>query len=575
MSGLLQLTGSLRAARFLWCWLPALACAQAPAQPEAASGFAAQPALGARHFIAVTANAHATTAARDVLREGGTAADAAIAAQLVLNLVEPQSSGLGGGAFLLHWDARQRHLQAYDGRETAPQSATPERFAGLTFHAAVASGKAVGTPGLLAMLADVHARHGKLPWARLFKPAIELAEAGFPVSPRLHGLLAADPHLRRDAVAASLYYQADGSPLAVGATLRNPALAQTLRTLALSGADAFYRGLVAVEIVAAVRAAGGDLDIADLSAYRAKSRAPVCGAYRVWRICGMPPPSAGGIATLQLLGLLERTPFARAAPRSARAIHWFSEAGRLAYADRSRYLADPDFVVVPQDALLSPAYLDGRAKLIAADKSIGKALPGELGARDARGDDTAPEHPATTHLSIVDAAGNAVALTSSVEDAFGSRKMAGGFLLNNQLTDFAFRPDENGRTVANRVEAGKRPLSSMAPTMVFDRKGRLVAVLGSPGGPRIINYVAQTLVALLDWRMAPDAALALAHFGSRNGPTELERGAAADRLKPQLEALGHEVTTADMTSGLHIIVRDGGRWLGAADPRREGLAAGD
>lgn len=563
------------AARFLFCLLPALAWAQVPAQPEAATGFVARPAVVGKRAMVVTANPHATAAGLEILRLGGSAVNAAIAAQLVLNLVEPQSSGLGGGGFLLHWDARQRRLQAYDGRETAPRSATPERFAGLTFREAVATGKAVGTPGLLALLAAAHAQHGKLAWQKLFMPAISLAETGFPVSPRLHALLRDDPHLRNDAAARRLYYRDDGAPVAVGETLRNPALAHTLRMIAAAGAQAFYSGPLAGEIVAAVRMAGGDMALADLAAYRAKARVPVCGRYRTWRVCGVPPPSAGGIATLQLLGLLARTPFAREEPMSPQALHWFSEAGRLAYADRNRYLGDADFVTVPQRALLSPAYLDARAKLIVAGQSLGKAPPGELPSGRSQGDDTAPEQPATTHLSIVDGHGNAVALTSSIEDAFGSRKLVGGFLLNNQLTDFAFQPDDNGRPVANRVEPGKRPLSSMAPTMVFDRHGRLIAVVGSPGGPRIINYVAQTLVALLDWHMAPDAALALPHFGSRNGPTELESGVFADGMKPRLEALGHEVTTADMTSGLHLIVRDGKRWSGAADPRREGVAAGE
>ena len=563
------------AARFIFCLLPALAWAQAPAQPEAATGFAARPAVAGKRSMVVTANPHATATGLAILRQGGSALDAAIAAQLVLNLVEPQSSGLGGGGFLLHWQARPGRLQAYDGRETAPRGATPGRFAGLSFREAVATGNAVGTPGLLAMLAAAHAQHGKLAWKRLFAPAIRLAETGFPVSPRLHALLRDDPHLRNDAAARRLYYHDDGTPVAVGETLRNPALAHTLRTIAAGGTRAFYRGAIAGEIVAAVRLAGGDLELADLAAYRAKARMPVCGSYRAWRVCGMPPPSSGGIATLELLGLLERTPFAHEASMSPQALHWFSEAGRLAYADRNRYLGDADFVAVPQRVLLSPAYLDARAGLIVAGKSLGKAPPGELPAGRSQGDDTAPERPATTHLSVVDGRGDAVALTSSIEDAFGSRKMAGGFLLNNQLTDFAFQPFDAARPVANRVEPGKRPLSSMAPTMVFDRRGRLVAVLGSPGGPRIINYVAQTLVALLDWNLAPDAALALPHFGSRNGPTELESGVIANDMKPRLEALGHEVASVDMTSGLHLIVREGRRWTGAADPRREGVAAGD
>ncbi|HEX8989811.1 MAG TPA: gamma-glutamyltransferase [Rhodocyclaceae bacterium] len=552
-----------------------LAWAQGPAQPEAPSGYAARPAVAARHFLAVTANPHATDAAVSVLRAGGSAVDAAIAAQLVLNVVEPQSSGIGGGAFLLHWDATKRQLVAFDGRETAPAAATPGRFKGATFRDVVATGKSIGTPGVVALMAAAHARYGRLPWPRLFEAAIRLAQSGFPVSPRLHGLLRDDPFLRGDPAARQLFYHEDGSPLEAGQTLTNPALAASLAQIAAAGARAFYRGPLAVDMAAAARAKGGDLDVADLVGYQAKERNPVCGRYRSWKICGMPPPSSGGITVLQLLELLERVPFENAPPMSADAVHWFADAGRLAFADRKRYLGDPDFVPVPQRQLLSPAYLDRRAALMRAGRSLGIAPPGDLPGRDALGDDTAPEIPATTHLSIVDAQGNAVAMTSSVEDAFGSRTLVDGFLLNNQLTDFSFSQTDDGRPAANRVEAGKRPLSSMAPTMVFDRRGRLVAVLGSPGGPRIINYVAQTLVAVLDWKMPPEEAIALPHFGSRNGPTEVERGPFADRVRPALKTLGDEVTVDDMTSGLHVIVRRGGRWIGAADPRREGAAAGD
>jgi gamma-glutamyltranspeptidase/glutathione hydrolase len=561
------------AARLLLWLLPALAWAQP--QPEAASGFAPRPAVAAERFIAVTANSYATEAAAAMLREGGSAVDAAVAAQLVLGLVEPQSSGLGGGGFLLHWTQRTRRLVAYDGRETAPRRATAERFAGMDFRAAVASGKSIGTPGLPALLATAHARHGRLAWKRLFEPAVALAEDGFVVSPRLAMLLRDDAFLRGDEAARRLYYREDGSAAEAGSRLRNPAFARTLRALADEGVAAFYGGRIAADIVAGARAGGGDLEQADLAGYRVKIRTPVCGRYRDWRICGMPPPSSGGVTTIELLGLLERTPFAAAAPQSPQAVHWFAEAGRLAYADRDRYLGDADFVVVPQAGLLAPAYLDARARRMAADRSLGKAPPGDPAGGVPRDEARAPELPATTHLSIVDAEGNAVAMTTSVEDAFGSRRMAAGFLLNNQLTDFAFQPFDASRPVANRVEPGKRPLSSMAPTMAFDRRGRLVAVVGSAGGSRIINYVAQTLVAVLDWRLPPDAALALPHFGSRNGPTELERGPFAEETSLRLRALGHETTSVDMTSGTQLIVRSGGRWLGAADPRREGAAAGE
>ena len=535
--------------------------------------------------MAVTANAYATDAAVEILALGGSAIDAAIAAQLVLNLVEPQSSGIGGGGFLLYFDAARKRTVAYDGRETAPGAARAERFlssegAPLDFYAAVASGKSVGVPGLIALLALAHEQHGRLRWERLFRPAIRLASDGFVVSSRLHQLLARDRFLKGDEHARALYYQADGAPLPVGAQLSNPELAATLRRLAEEGAQAFYRGEIAKDIVATVAAqarGAGDLVMKDFAAYRALARHPVCGQYRGYRICGMPPPSAGGVSVLQLLGLLERTPFSALPLNSVQAVHLFAEAGRLVFADRRRYLGDPDFVPDTTRALLDRHYLDGRAKLISAGRSMGSAPPGIIGGAQPSGDDTAPELPSTSHLSIVDGLGNAVALTSSIESAFGSRIQVRGFLLNNQLTDFSFRPSQGGLPAVNRVEAGKRPLSSMAPTLVFDRRGRLYAVLGSPGGSQIPNYVAQILTALLDRRVAPDDALALAHYASRNGPTELEQGKTEGALASALERLGHRVEMREMTSGVHLIERakSGGGWIGAADPRREGTARGD
>ena len=586
-----RLTGSLLAARFFLCCFCACFCLSAAlAQealdaPEAASGWKEKPSAYARHFMAVTANAYATDAAVEIMELGGSAVDAAIAAELVLNLVEPQSSGIGGGGFLLYFDAARKRTVAYDGRETAPGAARAERFlspegAPLDFYEAVASGKSVGVPGLVAMLALAHERHGRLRWERLFRPAIRLAAEGFAVSPRLHKLLLGDRFLRNDEAARALYYQSDGSPLPVGARLSNPALASTLRQLAEQGPQAFYRGDIAQDIIAAVtmhRRGAGDLAKKDFTAYRALARPPICGKYRGYRICGMSPPSSGAISVLQLLGLVERTPFAELPMQSAQVVHLFAEAGRLVFADRRRYLGDPDFVAVPSRALLDRHYLDGRARLISAGRSMDNALPGKIGGAPPLADDTAPELPSTSHLSIVDGFGNAVALTSSIESAFGSRIQVRGFLLNNQLTDFSFRPSQGGLLAANRVEAGKRPLSSMAPTLVFDRRGRLYAVLGSPGGSQISNYVAQTLTALLVWRLAPDAALAMAHYGSRNGPVEIEQGKNGKTLTSALERLGHRVKVREMTSGLHLIVRAENRqgWIGAADPRREGAASGD
>jgi len=427
----------------------------------------------------------------------------------------------------------------------------------------------------VAMLEAAHRRHGKLTWERLLRPAIRLAGNGFAISPRLHRLLRDDPLLRKDDAARALYYQPDGAARPAGELLRNPELAATLRRIAVDGADALRHGAIAEHVAAAVAQRGGALAVKDLRDYRPKSRTAVCGPYREWRVCGMPPPSSGGIGVLQLLAMMQRVGRTAADPASPDAVHLFAEAGRLVHADRSRYLADPDFVDVPRRALLDPRYLARRTSLIDPLHAMGIAAPGNIPSRPAAGDDDAPELPATTHVSIIDREGNAVALTSSIESAFGSRIQVDGFLLNNQLTDFSFVAERDGRPVANRLEPGKRPLSSMAPTLVFDAGGRLHAVLGSPGGGRIINYVARTIVAVLDGGYEPAAALALGHVGNRNGATEIERGRVPDALAQELERRGHTLQRADMTSGLHLIVRVAGGWAGAVDPRREGLARGE
>ena len=543
------------------------------------AGWPPHPAAVGSRWMAVTANKYATDTAAEILAMGGSAVDAAIAAQLVLGLVEPQSSGIGGGAFLLHWDAAKKKLIAFDGRETAPAAARAERFSSsdgmpLPFQDVVATGKAVGVPGVVAMLAQAHGKYGYLRWEQLFAPALRLADNGFVISPRLHGLLQADKHLRDKPVARAFFFNADGEPKPAGEVLRNPEYAKTLQAIAAEGPRALYRGPLAARIVATVRENGGDMVETDLAHYRPREREAVCNRYRAWNVCSMPPPSSGGITLLQILGMVERAK-PPAAPLDVDAVHVFSEAGRLAFADRARYLADPDFVAVPQAALLAPDYLDRRARLIKPDESMGKAEAGDLPQRQAFADDGSPELPSTSHLAIVDAEGNAVAMTSSVEDAFGSRIMVGGFMLNNQLTDFSFSPTEGGKPAANRVEPGKRPLSSMAPTMVFDADGRLVAVTGSPGGPRIINFVARNVLGVLEWNMPVEQVLAQPHVGSRNGPTEVERIAGTDDLVQNLVLLGHKVSVVDMNSGLHVIVREGDHWRGAADPRREGTARGN
>jgi gamma-glutamyltranspeptidase/glutathione hydrolase len=574
-------------------------------EPEAPSGFrVGLTATTATRHMAAAAHPLAAEAGREILRAGGSAVDAAIAMQMVLTLVEPQSSGIGGGAFLMHWDGRR--VQSFDGRETAPMAAdehlfmTPQGRA-MGFIDAVVGGRAVGTPGLLRMLEMAHRQHGRLPWARLFDPAIRLADSGFPLSPRLHKLLAGERHLVQDAAARAYFYNADGTAKAVGTLLKNPALAATLRAIALGGADAFYRGPIAADIVAAVRGHAsnpGRLAESDLAGYRARERAPLCTDYKRWRICGMGPPSSGGIAVAQILGVLNVHDIAvvppvevdgRLEPHPA-AVHLFSEAGRLAFADRNQYVADSDYVPVDVAALTNPAYLAARATLI-GDRSMGRAAPGPLPRTEAAwAPDLSTDRIATSHVSAVDGFGNAVAMTTSIEDAFGARLMVRGFLLNNQLTDFSFLPRESdgkgglkpdGAPVANRVQPGKRPRSSMAPTLVFDRPtNRLVATLGSPGGAQIINYVAKTVVGLLDWRLDVQQAIALPNFGSRNGPTEVEEGRVSTGLIEALQARGHEVRAIPLTSGLQGIVRvrlpdgrDG--WAGGADPRREGVALGD
>ncbi|WP_439494589.1 gamma-glutamyltransferase [Bosea sp. (in: a-proteobacteria)] len=575
--------------RILACALLLLMAAPATAQPlapapEAATGKIAKATATAQRFMVAAANPLAAAAGRDILRAGGSAVDAAIAVQLVLNLVEPQSSGLGGGAFLVHWDEAARRVITLDGRETAPAAAKPDRFIGkdgkpMRFVEAVVGGRSVGVPGTPKLLEEAHRRWGKLPWPQVLAPAIKLAEDGFAISPRLNGLLSGEKNLAKDARAAAYFYEADGQAKAVGTILRNPAFAATLRTLAERGAGAFYEGEIARDIVATVTGHAtnpGDMTAADLAAYRIEEREPICGPYRVWRLCGMGPPSSGAVAVQQILGMLETRDLVRMGP-GADAAHWFSEAGRLAFADRNLYLADPAFVGIPLPGLIDRDYIRSRAGLINPDRSMGRARAGEP--PNKRAGLLAPSEGienGTSHISVVDGQGNAVSMTTTIEDGFGARLMtAGGFLLNNELTDFSFVPEEDGKLVANRVEPGKRPRSSMAPTLVFDAFGRLYAVVGSPGGSQIIGYVARTLVALLDWKMDPQAAVDLGNFGSRNGPTELEKGTEAEGWKAALEAKGHEIRLIDMTSGIQAIVKTPEGFVGGADGRREGVAIGD
>ncbi|MFW0757277.1 gamma-glutamyltransferase [Pseudomonas sp. H11T01] len=575
-----------------------------PVAPEVASGYRTDMRTqSATHHMAAAANPLAAEAGREMLRQGGSAIDAAIAMQAVLTLVEPQSSGIGGGALIMLWDGKT--VQAYDGRETAPAGATEKLFLQpdgkpMPFTQAQIGGRSVGTPGVLRALELAHQKHGRLPWAQLFEPAIRLAEQGFPISPRLHTMIASDPFLPRSPDMASYFLNTNGSPKAVGTLLKNPALAAVLKRIAKEGPDALYRGSIAQEITAKVQgnANPGSLSMTDLQGYAAKERTPLCTDYKRWQVCGMPPPSSGGIAVAQILGTLQaleaqdsrfalpplkpvKTTTPAGMEPAPQAVHLIAEAERLAYADRGLYVADSDFVPVPVAGLIAPRYLADRAALI-GERSMGTAKPGHPdGIRVAYAPDRSPMRISTSQVVAVDDLGGAVSMTTTVEAAFGSHLMVQGFMLNNQMTDFSFIPEENGQPVANRVEPGKRPRSSMAPTLIFDRQsGELVATVGSPGGSQIIEYVAKSVVAMLDWNMDPQAAISLPNFGSRNGPTELEQGQFTPTLVQALKDKGHVVNEIDMTSGTQAIVRvrdaqGKATWAGGADPRREGEALGD
>ena len=557
--------------------------AEIPPTLELPSGYTEKKAVTARKYMVVAAHPLAVEAGMKMFDAGGSATDAAIAVQMVLNLVEAQSSGIGGGAFLMHFDAKKNAVSAYDGREQAPMGATPELFIGkdgkpMRFADAVIGGRSVGVPGLLRVLELAHARHGKLPWASLFGPAIALAEKGFSLSPRMQLHLAHATSLASDPKARRYFYLPDGEPKPVGAILKNPEFAAVLKRVANEGPDAFYQGEIARDMVAAVQShatSPGSLSEQDLLAYRARTLAPVCGKYRAFKLCGMPPPSAGGIAILQILASLERFDMKAVRPGSTEAVHLLSEAERLVYADRERYAGDDRFTPVPVAGLLAPAYNRQRSELIRPEKSMGRADAGlPAGGRAAMADGDALEFPATSQISIVDQDGNAISMTTTIEAAFGSRIFVRGFLLNNQLTDFSMLPTVHGHPVANAVYPGKRPRSAMAPTLVFDHQDKLYMVVGSPGGPAIINYVAKTLVATLDWGMDMQAAISLPNFGSRNGPTEIEKGTSVENLLGALKSMGHEVRAIAMTSGLHGIMRTSQGWQGGADPRREGVARG-
>ena len=576
-----------------------------PVTPEGGSGWTDKPGWATEQFAVASANPLSTDAGYQVLKAGGSALDAAIAVQLVLGLVEPQSSGIGGGAFLLHSSGRD--VTAWDGRETAPAAADEKLFLGadgkpMAFHDGVVGGRSVGVPGTVRMLEQAHKVHGRLPWAELFQPAILLAEQGFQVSPRLNTLLKNEQHLKKDPVAAAFFYDAAGNPWPVGHVLKNPEYAAVLKGIAARGASALLEGPVAQAIVDKVTkhpTNPGQMTVADLAGYQPKRRAPLCFDYpvapaaRTYEICGFPPPSSGAIAIGQILGILARTPAAQMKPGAdglptADWLHYYTDAARLAFADRAQYVADPDFVQPPVGSwmsLLAPAYLQSRAALIGA-QSLKLAQPGNPGAVKTS-HAPMPDQPeyGTSHISIVDGYGNALAMTTTIEDQFGARQMVKGFLLNNELTDFSFAPaDAQGQPIANRVQPGKRPRSSMAPTLVFEKgadgtRGPLVMSAGSPGGALIIHYTAKTLYGVLNWGLTPQQAINLPNFGSTNGPSVLEEKRFAPATVEALRTRGAEVREMNMTSGLQALTRaevHGKKlWLGGADPRREGVVMGD
>ena len=536
----------------------------------------------AERWMVSAANPLAVQAGAAVLRRGGSAADAMVAVQTVLGLVEPQSSGLGGGAFLVWYDAETGALTTLDGRETAPLAATPVLFQTDTgepmgFFDAVVGGRSVGTPGTPALMEEAHRRWGRARWPSLFEAGIRLAEEGFEVSPRLAGLVQRDAErLSRHSVTAS-YFLPGGTPLRAGDHLVNPDYAATLRSLASEGADAFYSGPIAADIVSTVQGVAdnpGKLSLLDLGIYQVRERDAVCSRYRALQVCGMGPPSSGALTVGQILGMLENFDLAAMGPDNPHSWRLIGDASRLAFADRGRYMADSDYVPVPVNGLVDPDYLAGRSQLLQGGHALERTPPGRPEFDHALNwaDDDAIELPSTSHISIVDRYGNVLSMTTTIENAFGSRLMARGFLLNNELTDFSFRSHRDGVPVANRLEPGKRPRSSMAPTIVM-AEGRPVLAIGSPGGSRIIGYVAQAIIAWADWGLDIQQAVSMPHLVNRFGTFDVEAGTVAAEFAAPLQQLGFEVKTRDLNSGLHAIeIGEGLR--GAADPRREGIALG-
>ena len=539
--------------------------------------------VNAKKYLISTSHQMASQVGRDVLAKGGNAIDAAIAAQMVLNIVEPQSSGIGGGAFLVYYDAKTKTTSYFNGRETAPQSANSKIFLDAngnpkSFNDAVNGGLSVGTPGVLKMLKEVHSKYGKLSWSELFEPAIMIAKNGFPMDERIQVIAKNVSYLKNNNSFANMYLKADGTPKDLGTIITNPQLEQTFTTIAKEGIEPFYSGKIAADMVNAVKNSSnpGYLSLGDLKNYQVKQGDLICGNYRVkYKICSMPLPSSGGVALLQILGILENFDLAKLKPSSLEAVHLITEATRLGYADRNKYVAD--VADVPIDKMLDKEYLKKRSSLIDANKAMSSVTAGELADTKTSFviDKKAVELPSTTHLSIVDAEGNAIAMTSSIEYYFGSTLNVDGFMLNNQLTDFSFKPEIDGKPVANRLEPGKQPRSSMSPTFIIDENNNLIMVIGSPGGPRIIQFVLKTIIASLDWGLDIQKAISFPNFVVLNDGIELESRTDLVKLQPELEKMGHRVKITDLVSGLHGIAIKPTGLEGGADPRRGGVAIGE
>lgn len=548
-------------------------------EPEAATGHQIKHQVMGNDYVVAAANPYAAKAGRTILEKGGSAVDAAIATQLVLTLVEPQSSGIGGGTFMMVYNKKNQQLTSFDGRETAPSNADETLF--LNKHGkavkwieAVVGGRSVGVPGVLHAFASAHKQYGKLEWAELFAPAIKLADQGFVISPRLHSLLAKqiNPGVTKLPVIRD-YFFPDGKAIAIGSLKKNPPLANLYRDIAAQGIDAFYKGSNAKQMVDAVQnsqVAPGKLALNDLANYQSQQRDAVCTPYHQYKVCSMAPPSSGGVAVLQILALLEEKNMAQYQPNEEQALHYFTQASRLAFADRNVYMGDPAFADIPTEELLAADYIKQRSQLITEKDT--HATAGEPRVKLSYAIDDAFELPSTSHVSIVDSDGNAVSMTSSIEMAFGSTVMVNGYILNNQLTDFALSPSKNGKLMANRVEAGKRPRSSMSPVMVFNKDGSLRLVVGSPGGSRIINYVSQVVIGVLDWKLSAQQAIDLPRITNRNNYTSLEKGTEIVNAAEALSKRGHTVRIVDLNSGLHSVEVINGKLYGGADPRREGIA---